>query len=108
MNYELKINSLKKVNEYNNFQDVVREVGAEYTGTDETGNSLTIDISFELPEPEESNFKPLETLTKDDVINWIENNVPLTRLQDAIKTNLQGAKKVELKEVNNLDWLQQG
>jgi hypothetical protein len=106
MEYELKINSLKKVDEYNNFQDVVREVSAEYIGTDETGNSKTIDISFELQDPSD-NFKPLETLTKDDVINWIENNVSLAHLQNVIKIHLQGVEKVELKEVNNLDWLQQ-
>lgn len=105
MEYELKIKSLKKVDEYNNLQDVVREVNAEYTGTDETGNSKTIDISFELPDPDD-NFKPLETLTQADVINWIENNVPLTHIQNVIKIHLQGVERVELIEVNNLDWLQ--
>lgn len=105
MEYELKINSLKKVDEQNGFQNVVREVNAEYTGTDETGNSKTIDISFDLQDPDD-NFKPLETLTKADVIIWIENNVPLTHLENAIKIHLQGVEKAELKEVNNLDWLQ--
>jgi hypothetical protein len=57
------------------FSDVVFDVGWEYTGIDENGNSFSINNNTAIHFAPTDQFVPFSSLTKDIVVGWVESEL---------------------------------
>jgi len=83
--YNWVISQLDTAPSSDGLSDVVKTVHWRYQATEDT---YMADVygSVGLSAPEAANFKPYASLTKDDVVAWLEANLNV----DDLKNNLNG------------------
>lgn len=73
-------------------EKVVTRIQYTYTGTDENGISITIPGGVNIPEPSPENFKNFDSLTKEEVVLWLESVVDTTMFKSVISNSIEEKK----------------
>jgi hypothetical protein len=107
--YNWKITELTKVPSKDGLTDVVTHIKFIYTGTsdqtDENGEFKKATFKGSVPAlpPNSEDFKPLNSLTEADVIEWVKVIHPTDHMQSEIVGELTEANEQVL-DLENLPW----
>jgi len=107
--YNWKITELTKVPSKDGLTDVVTHIKFIYTGTsdqtDENGEFKTATFKGSVPAlpPSSEDFKPLNTLTEAEVIEWVKAIHPTDHMQSVIVEKLTDLNE-EVLDSENLPW----
>jgi len=86
INYSYKLVGLKKVTPLNGLNDVIISVdfivSAEIEGLPKFDWVLG-DVPVNLPDA--TNFKPLDELTEEEILNWVMNDQQLPQVKDSLR-----------------------
>lgn len=87
--FSYTITEMVKAPSQNDLTDVVTAVSFIYSG--EVADGPKVDWSIKgvsLPAPDPENFKPIEELTEEEVIAWIQDAYPIGPIKEAITKNI--------------------
>lgn len=104
--YTWKITALKKAPNLNGLKDVVTNIRFDYTGTDaESGEFFTFLGAVPIGEPSPDNFKEIDKLTQEEVIEWAKANHPVDHMNEIISKEIVNKLTPIDVEVEGLEWL---
>jgi len=86
--YSYQINELKSLPSIGDLEQVITEVRYTYTGVDENRIISHYPGRTLLPTPNSEEFTPIDQLTEELVIEWLEANADLNTMQHAIETHI--------------------
>lgn len=101
--YSYQIHELKAVPTVGDLEQVVTEVRYSYIGTDENNITSTYPGRTLLPAPDSINFIPVDQLTEELVIQWLEANANLDTMKQAIEAHIEQQSGVIYKG-STLPW----
>jgi len=87
--YTYQIHELKAVPTVGDLEQVITEVRYAYIGTDENNITSTYPGATPLPTPDSEAFTPIDELTEELVIEWLEANANLEIMQAAIEAHIE-------------------
>lgn len=87
--YSYQIHELKAVPTVGDLEQVITEVRYAYIGTDENNITSTYPGATALPTPDSADFTPIDQLTEELVIEWLEANANLEIMQAAIEAHIE-------------------
>jgi len=90
--YSFDINQLEICPLLNGLEKVVTRIQYTYTGTDEDNISVTLPGGVDMSEPTPENFKSFDSLTKEEVIIWLESAVDTTLYKMVIDNSIEEKK----------------
>ena len=90
--YSFDINQLEICPLLNGLEKVVTRIQYTYTGTDENNISTTLPGGVDMPEPTPENFKNFDSLTKEEVILWLESVVDTMVFKMIIDSSIEEKK----------------
>ena len=102
--YTYDIHELKAVPSAGDLEQVITEVVYSYIGTNEDGITSMYPGRTTLPTPDSEEFTPVEELTEELVIEWLEANAELNLMQAAIEAHIEQQSGVIYKG-NTLPWV---
>ncbi len=86
--YSYQINELKAVPTVGDLEQVITEIRYTYIGTDENEITSHYPGRTLLPNPNSEEFTPVDQLTEELVIEWLEANADLDTMQHAIEAHI--------------------
>lgn len=96
MNISWKILKLECIPNKNGLENVVFHVHYEYIG-EKTIDGISYSASsygvIAVEDPDENNFTPVNELTKEQVVSWIENKIDSFALNIALEHNIESQIK---------------
>lgn len=87
--YSYQIHELKAAPTVGDLEKVITEVRYAYIGTDENGITSSYPGRTVLPTPDLANFIPIDELTEELVIEWLEVNANLDVMKQAIEAHIE-------------------
>lgn len=101
--YTYQIHELKAVPTVGDLEQVITEVRYSYIGTDENNITSSYPGRTALPTPDSEEFTPIDELTEELVIEWLEANANLEIMQAAIEAHIEQQSGVIYKG-STLPW----
>lgn len=91
MHYIFKINSITLKKSEDNLQNIIQLVDWDYIGISESGVMASHNIQSPLPPPDSENFIPYESITREEVVEWLKQHGvgDITLLQENIEKQIQ-------------------
>lgn len=102
MNISWKILKLECISNQNGLENVIFHVYFEYIGEQTINNILYSASLFEviaIEEPDVNNFTPLDEVTKEQVISWIENKIDIFALNTRLNILIERQIKPSIIEI---------
>jgi hypothetical protein len=104
--YTWKITGLKKALILNELEDVITSINFEYTGKDsESKEFFTFLGVVPVAEPSEDNFKSIDKLTQEEVIEWAKANHPVDHMNEIIEKGILNKLSPIKEVVEDVKWL---
>lgn len=101
--YTFNITKIETAPVLGELENVVTRVRYDYLGIDENGNEATFAGVTPMPAPDAANYKPLDQLTEEVVVEWLEATADKEHMQYRIEKQI--TEKVAPKYVDTpLPW----
>lgn len=101
--YSYRIEELKEGPQTGSLENIISEVIYTYKGVDENGFTSSYPGRTKLPSPSEEMFTPLNSLTEEVVIGWLEANANLDVMKQAIEHHIEQQAGITYKG-STLPW----
>ena len=88
--YTFKVNKIEVAPTLGELSNVVTRVRYDYKGVDENGVEGVFAGVTPMPAPESTDFKQLNELTEEDVINWLEVHADKPHMHERIAEQIRG------------------
>lgn len=88
--YTFKVNKIEVAPVLGELSNVVTRVRYDYKGVDENGVEGVFAGVTPMPAPGSTEFKPLNELTEEDVISWLEVHADKPHMHERIAKQISG------------------
>jgi hypothetical protein len=101
--YHYRIYSLKATPTLGDLEKVITHVEYAYIGTNEDGVTSTYPGRTALPTPDSESFKPVEEISEEDIISWLDTHANLELMKSAIDAHIEQQAGI-IYEGDTLPW----
>jgi hypothetical protein len=96
--YYWEIESLEILESDNDFENIIKAINWIYYLEIDNKTFKTTGI-YQVPPPEVNNFKNLELITEEELINWLESTLSLELMQQDLDNLLLNETKPKIKTI---------
>lgn len=97
------INNLEVITNHDSLENVIKSVHFVYSGIFENNEGI-IDGQLQLEAPDPENYKPYETITKEEVISWICAKYDTSLFKKNIVEQIQAKLAVPVTSILSVPW----
>jgi hypothetical protein len=90
-NFQWVISQLNCAVEFNGLNNVINVIHYRYNATKVDGDKTYFADTYgasRVPQPNHQNFTPYEDVTEEEVINWLQQILPVETMQSSLEANI--------------------
>lgn len=107
LSFEWRIVNVIKKENLDGLQNVILRIVYEYKGTDaDSGETYTILGGLDLGAPSSDNFTPINELTQEQVLGWMDAHPSVPTMKKAIEASIQSQiDRRDIVDATEISWL---
>lgn len=107
LSFEWRIVNIIKKENLDGLQNVILRIVYEYKGTDaDSGESYTMLGGLDLGAPSGDNFTPINELTQEQVLGWMDAHPNVPTMKKAIEASIQSQiDRKDIVDATEISWL---